>query len=378
MLQVLWRIPITTQSFPDGIPIYGFGVMLFLAFIVCTWMGGRRGERQGISKETIQDLAIWIFVGGLLGARITYLLQEPNVGGLWGMLKRLPQIWEGGIVLYGAVLGAVASYAVAWLLIYRKRGLSTLRFVDVVAPTVAVGLCLGRLGCFLNGCCFGQVACADCAVIPAHFPLSSPPRVALVDAGYQTVAGFTVAIPQPPGLNNGVSVGAVDPSSRAYEKGLRPGSVIVGVNDHDVQRVADLNRYLAGLEAWPRGQAQLTLTFQPTPGAEPVSSELRPRTLGLYPTQIYEVISMLLLLLVLLSYDSLRRQPGQVGAVLMVGYGVHRFLNEILRDDPRPVDFEQIGSIALVAGGLFLWLWLQFKPVPATASSAASPGPAPA
>src|SRR5262245_2547293 len=172
MLQVLFRIPIKTQTFPDGIPVYGFGVMLFLAFIVCTWLAGRRGEREGISKETIQDLAIWIFVGGLLGARITYLLQEPGIDGVWGLIKRLPMIWEGGIVLYGAVVGAVLSYAVGWLLIYRKRGLSTLRFADAIAPTIAVGLCLGRLGCFLNGCCFGQVACADCAVVPVHFPLS--------------------------------------------------------------------------------------------------------------------------------------------------------------------------------------------------------------
>jgi hypothetical protein len=62
--------------FPDGVPIYGFGMMLFLAFILCTWLGGRRGEREGISKETTQDLAIWIFGGGLIGARLTFLFVE--------------------------------------------------------------------------------------------------------------------------------------------------------------------------------------------------------------------------------------------------------------------------------------------------------------
>src|SRR5262249_32514251 len=55
----------------DSIPVYGFGMMLFLAFLACTWLGGRRGEREGISRETIQDIAIWVFVGGLLGARTT-------------------------------------------------------------------------------------------------------------------------------------------------------------------------------------------------------------------------------------------------------------------------------------------------------------------
>src|SRR5262245_46026364 len=179
MLQVLWKIPIL-----GGVPIYGFGMMLFLAFLACTWLAGRRAEREGIAKETVQDLAIWVFIGGLLGARITYLLNEPGPMTAWQFVKKLPLIWEGGIVLYGSVVGGVAAYFLAWALVYRKQGLRTLRFLDAVAPSVAVGLALGRVGCFLNGCCYGQVACADCAVVAtAHFPLSAPSREELVHNG---------------------------------------------------------------------------------------------------------------------------------------------------------------------------------------------------
>src|SRR5262245_46422106 len=119
MLQVLWRIPIKTAWSPDGIPVYGFGMMLFLAFLVCTWLAGRRAEREGVGKEHIQDLAIWVFLGGLLGARFTYLANEttwPSLGELgfskwlgalgsllWDMVLRLPKIWDGGIILYGAL-----------------------------------------------------------------------------------------------------------------------------------------------------------------------------------------------------------------------------------------------------------------------------------
>jgi phosphatidylglycerol:prolipoprotein diacylglycerol transferase len=178
MLQVLVRLPIYIPGWtPDGIPIYGFGLMLFLAFILCTWMAGRRGEREGITREQIQDLAIWVFVGGLLGARITYLLSETPYTSLVDLLVKLPKIWDGGIVLYGSVLGGVLGYALAYLLVFRRQGLNTLKLIDVIAPAFAVGLCLGRFGCFLNGCCYGGVACASCAAVtPVSFPLSAPPR----------------------------------------------------------------------------------------------------------------------------------------------------------------------------------------------------------
>ena len=64
MLQVLWKIPIL-----GGIPIYGFGMMLFLAFLLCTWVASWRARRERISPRVFQDLAVWIFVGGIVGAR---------------------------------------------------------------------------------------------------------------------------------------------------------------------------------------------------------------------------------------------------------------------------------------------------------------------
>jgi prolipoprotein diacylglyceryltransferase len=374
MMQVIWRIPIRTNWAPDGIPIYGFGLMLFFAFILCTWLAGKRGEREGIRKETIQDLAIWIFLGGLLGARTTYLLQEPHpfAGGVWEFIKRLPRIWDGGIILYGSILGGLAGYAIAWLFIYRKQGLSTRRLADAVAPSIALGLALGRLGCFLNGCCYGQVACADCVVYPVTFPMSAPPREILVDQGYQTAAGFTLAPSLPQGVKEGAQVRQVDPDSPAWAAGLRPGSIIVAVfhgEGKDEKRLpvihaADLTTYFSlgtGEKNWPRGQSKLKLEYLPEAGAEPVVVTFTPRTLGLYPTQLYEVVSMALLFLLLLAYYPFRRNPGQVMAVLMIGYGIHRYLNEILRDDPRPKDLESIGSYVCVAIGVVLWLWLWRK-----------------
>jgi prolipoprotein diacylglyceryltransferase len=396
-----------------GIPIYGFGMMLFLAFLICTWLAGRRSEREGISRETIQDLAIWVFVGGLLGARTTYLLSETKVEGVWDFISRLPRIWDGGIVLYGSILGALASYFIAYFLFFHKRGLSTRRLADVSAPCIALGLCLGRLGCFLNGCCFGQVACADCALVPpaatVSFPLSAPPREGLVKEGFQTAAGFTLK----PGVEP-PTIDRVDPTSPAYKKGVRPDQEIIAINGWKISERApdeiggqklrtlmvevrdeqgkvkdkrekkfglDALSHVLQLENWDRGEADVTLALLNPNETEPEIITFAPRTLALYPTQLYEVISMGLLMLVLLAYEPFRHRAGQVAAVLLVGYGIHRFLNEILRDDPRPEGFEKYGSIICVAAGVVLWAWLQWskgEDEPVTPVGAAAQTPAPA
>src|SRR5262245_48718704 len=119
MWQVIVRIPIHTAWTPDGIPIYGFGLMLFLAFICCTWLASLRAKKEGIHPDTVQDLAFWIVVSGLLGARTMSLLtRDPPVASLWEFLEQLPRIWDGGIVLYGSVLGGLAGFFLAYILVY--------------------------------------------------------------------------------------------------------------------------------------------------------------------------------------------------------------------------------------------------------------------
>jgi phosphatidylglycerol:prolipoprotein diacylglycerol transferase len=343
---------------PEGVPIYGFGMMLFLAFLGCTAFATWLAQREGIAKETIQDVALWIFLGGLLGARILYLIQEDRPASVAEFFTKLPQIWEGGIILYGSVLGALVAYAVAYVLVFRKQKLSTLKVADIAAPTVAIGLMLGRIGCFLNGCCYGQVACADCPVYAVHFPLSAPPRVALTDLGYQTAAGFTLDDRYP---GPGARVGKVEPDSAAERAGLMPGAVVVKANGNEVRDADDLRALLGSFRQWPRGKNDLTLELQPDAGS-PTPCTFSPRTIGLHPTQIYEAISMFLLLLVLMAFWPLRTRDGQVMALLMIGYGAHRWLNEQLRSDPRPVGFEANTSVLLILAGVALALWLWRRP----------------
>ena len=87
-----------------------------------------------------------------------------------------------------------------------------------------------------------------------------------------------------------------------------------------------------------------------------------PRTIGLYPTQLYETVSMVLLILLLLAYYPFRRHDGQLMVVLMIGYAVHRFINESLRIEPSyalGLTLSQWGSVVVLAAaiGIEIFLW---------------------
>ena len=104
MQQVLFHLPIFKDWFPpDGVPVHGFGVMLFVTFVLGVWYLGWRSAtwKTNLPRDRVQDLVIALFVAGLLGARVTYMLQ-------YGIpLRQIFRIWEGGIVLYGGIIAGV-------------------------------------------------------------------------------------------------------------------------------------------------------------------------------------------------------------------------------------------------------------------------------
>ena len=349
MQQILFRIPILDW------PIYGYGAMLFLAFFFCTWLASWLAKKEGIATQNIQDLGIFIFVFGIIGARITFMMQY-HVSP-WDIYK----IWDGGLVFYGSAIGGVVGYFVAYYFILRKLNISTWKMADIIAPCAALGLCLGRFGCLLNGCCYGNVACPDCASI--SFPLPAFPRYAMVKSGYQTAAGFTMS--EAPDLEASKRVARVERDSPAYQAGLRDHDVILEV---DGNPKAEVYTYIGDHNSWPRGKNDLTLKVRHRDGTEAVVGPFVPWTIGLHPTQIYESVSMALLFLLLLAYYPYRRHAGEVMVLFMLGYAVHRFLNECLRVDTDYVfahmTLSQNISVIVLVSGLLLGAWLWFGPRP--------------
>jgi phosphatidylglycerol:prolipoprotein diacylglycerol transferase len=164
MRQVLFRIPGT------NVPVYGFGLMVAVAFYAGLMAAVRRSRREGLDPEVVYDMAAWLLVGGLVGARLFYVAEY------WGetvhTVGQVFRVWEGGIVFYGSVIGA----AVGFVLFRAVRAFPVLATLDALAPGVALGVAVGRVGCFLNGCCYGRV----CGVpwLAVRFPKGSPPWLA--------------------------------------------------------------------------------------------------------------------------------------------------------------------------------------------------------
>jgi phosphatidylglycerol:prolipoprotein diacylglycerol transferase len=161
MRQVLFTIPVF-----GGVKVFGYGAMLVLAFVGSTWLASWRARKEKLDPDVIMDMAFWVFFCGLVGARLFYCIQYWGRG-INSVLDVL-QYWKGGIVYYGGILGGTLAFFV-----YRHYRPFPLRpYMDALAPAILVGTFFGRLGCFLNGCCYGDVCNLPWAV---SFPKPSPP-----------------------------------------------------------------------------------------------------------------------------------------------------------------------------------------------------------
>ena len=167
---------------PEGLPIFGYGAMLLCALLSAIWLASRRAASEGIPPEAIWDLAVWLFIPGILGARLFYLVQYRSQ--VYAGVQTLPEfVWatinlsEGGIVLYGGLIAGAVAYFVFCAL----RKIRPLAMADIITPSVFVGIGFGRIGCFLNGCCFGDACSLPWAV---QFPPASGPFTVLVNRGF--------------------------------------------------------------------------------------------------------------------------------------------------------------------------------------------------
>jgi phosphatidylglycerol:prolipoprotein diacylglycerol transferase len=161
MRQVLFTIPIF-----GGIKVFGYGAMLVLAFLSSTWLAYWRARRERLDPEVIADMSFWVFLFGLMGARLFYCFEYwgDEIRSVWDVV----QYWKGGVVYYGGIVGGVVAFFVyRWLRPFPLRP-----YMDALAPSIAIGTFFGRLGCFLNGCCFGDICHLPWAV---SFPPYSPP-----------------------------------------------------------------------------------------------------------------------------------------------------------------------------------------------------------
>ncbi len=146
------------------IHIRTYGMMLALAFLVGTWLGLKEARRVGLDEDRLVNVILIVLIASVLGARALYVLEHiQEFRREWGSVVAL---WQGGLTLYGGI----AAGTVAGLLAAQRFGLPMWTVADALTPSLALGTGLGRVGCFLNGCCYGRPTRLPWGV---HFPADS-------------------------------------------------------------------------------------------------------------------------------------------------------------------------------------------------------------
>jgi phosphatidylglycerol:prolipoprotein diacylglycerol transferase len=333
MQQELFRIPL-----PDWIPvlgpelpIFGYGLMLVIGFYCGLQLMRVLARRSGLDPDIFVNVAVVALVFGIAGARLSHVLEnfeqytDPDRTA-WANFLDAVNIRSGGLTFFGGLLlatPACIAYGV-WRKVPLRLGM------DVVAPALMLALCFGRIGCFLNGCCYGA---------PCDLP-------------------WAVSFPY---------------HSNAY------------LDQVAKKRIDD-----SAFKVIPQGDGVRSATLAEAK-ADPVLSQLlaekRPgfnAALPVHPSQLYSAFNALLISAALVAFFTLQPAPGRVFALMLILKGMTRFILEMLRDEPRvlgDLSYSMVISIPLFIAGVVMWYVVgrmdPSRPQVATIASARAGGGAP-
>jgi phosphatidylglycerol:prolipoprotein diacylglycerol transferase len=166
--------------------LHAYGTLLACSFFFGLLLARARARSRDVSERDVLDLFQLLIISAIIGARFFFVIfhLDAYAGRWWHILY----LWEGGLTLYGGLLLCFLSAA----LFLRRRGVPFLRMADVMAPSLGLGLLITRIGCFLNGCCFGLPTDGPLGVC---FPAGSEAaRMALTLAAGHAHAGDCVPI----------------------------------------------------------------------------------------------------------------------------------------------------------------------------------------
>lgn len=353
---IVWLLPYLCDK--EGLPIRGYGMMVLLGVLGGTWLAIRRGRRIGLDSDSVLSLIFWMFVPGVIGARAFYVIEYwpkfhyPTLG---ATLAEVANFAKGGLVVYGSLIGGL----IGLIAFSVKRRLPMMVLGDMIAPCLVLGLCFGRIGCMLNGCCFAGVCDASWAVT---FPWGSPPFVHQVTHGQMPVFGMKLEADE---VGQAV-VASVEPTGPAAKAGIRPGMIVAMVAGF---RTPTLAEAAEALVLYSQPGKDLEVGFGPDgPSVRFEVAEPLPRSLPVHPSQLYSAINAAVLLLLVLAIDPFCRRDGQLITFLLTLYPITRFLLEVIRTDESAVfgtgmSISQNVSIGFLAAVIALWWYVSRRPV---------------
>jgi phosphatidylglycerol:prolipoprotein diacylglycerol transferase len=312
---------------PLGLAVRGYGVFLMLGILAGVFLCQWRARQIGVDPDKILSLCFWLTICGLIGARLFFVIQKwdsfadaPSVAEWFG---RLLNMTEGGLVVFGSLIGGL----VAWIVFCLVARLPMWQVADIMAPGMMIGLAFGRIGCLMNGCCFGGVC--ESPLPGVTFPAGAPAYYRQLDEG--ALLGLDADRVRLDGGRVSLQVKSVASGSAADRSGIRPGDVITQVAPPSDLFVRAVFQDRIRFSAPERNSVLVQLADRPLLSI-PVQ-ELPARSLRTHPTQVYSAINALLLCLLLWFYYPFRRADGELMALLLVLYSISRFLLEIIRAD---------------------------------------------
>jgi len=181
---LIWKLPVLIPE----IRIFGYGAAMVTGFLIAAYLASVRAKREGIEPGVIWDISMSVLLSGVIGARMFWVFQ--NAKAIFGANRTLKEVLfaivnlpDGGLVLYGGVMLGIAAFALQC----RRLKLSAFRVADILIPSIFVGEAFGRIGCFLNGCCYGDLS-GWAWPWAVQFPPSSPAFASQLKAGLITEA----------------------------------------------------------------------------------------------------------------------------------------------------------------------------------------------
>lgn len=131
--------------------IYSYGMMIAIAFLFGIFIAKLEAVRKDIKPDIVYDFGFYLILGSIIGARIYYVFFFDFKGFLDDPVS-IFKIWQGGLSIHGGIFAGI----ITGLIFSKIRKISFWKLADLIAPSIILGQAIGRVGCFLNGCCFGM------------------------------------------------------------------------------------------------------------------------------------------------------------------------------------------------------------------------------
>ncbi|MCP4611496.1 MAG: prolipoprotein diacylglyceryl transferase [Planctomycetes bacterium] len=300
--------------------VKSYGLMMVVGFLAAVYLIRRLSRDITPDPQLITNAALYSLIGGVVGARVFYVLH--HLSDFTQDPKDVFKIWNGGLELLGGVILAVAI--IISYLIYHK--LPIRRYLDILAIGLMLALVSGRIGCFLNGCCFGKPTELPCAV---RFPYNSFAYLSQINTNLER--------------------------NRPEPQLILPQDEYISFIDKDGHWHPKQYEYLTDEQK----KEVTTGKYQCLP---------------VHPTQLYSSAAGAVCCLILFLFwrrstktGKILVKPGCTFSLMFILYGITRFFMELLRDD-NPFEFDgltisqniSIGMIIL--GAVLIVVFQKYEP----------------